>query len=119
MANPFSRENVFQVATYVAASRRKWPSLNIDGGILLLYNRENSRVAFRRVPDDPAIVEEGKERLSWADSPIEPVPDWEWVKGQRIPLRCGYCSLRAGCAEVRGSLLELVKERDGPAWIAR
>lgn len=119
MENPFSRENVFQVRMYVEAVGLKYPGIKVDGGILLLYNRENSRVAFRRIPNDPAILEEGKERLAWADSPAEPVPDWEWVTGMPIPLRCSYCAFRAPCAETRGKLLELQTTRDGPKWIVR
>lgn len=115
MGNPFSREYVFQLHFYMEGWNSSHPS-PIKEGWLVNFNKENSKVAFRAVGYDPAIVAEMKERLSWARSPVAPVPEWTWERGKPIPLRCGYCGFREACANIRGTKLTLQAVKGRPTW---
>lgn len=118
MENPFSRENVMQMQFYLEGMRLKRPALfdKSSRAPLIYYNKENSRVMARWVKYDEQLVKEVKERLSWARSGSEPMPDWAWQKGEPIPLRCGYCGMRDHCAEMRGTSLTLRTEKGQPKW---
>lgn len=118
LENPFSRENVMQMQFYLEGERRKRPALFSEESRagLVYYNKENSRIMIRFVKYDRELVKEVIERLSWAKSGSEPVPDWAWQKGADIPLRCGYCSFKHHCAEMRGQALTLRQERGQPKW---
>lgn len=115
LANPFSREYVLQLHWYRAALGV--PA--VDWMALLYVNKENSKVMMRVVDYDPDLEAEAKERLSWAKSGAEPTPDWVWDKAKPIPLRCGYCSFKDSCAEMRGVELDLRPEKGTPKWFVK
>jgi hypothetical protein len=117
MENVFSREMVMQQQAYIAGARKKFPALGIEEWMLVMVNRDDLKMAVRVGQYDPALVDEGRERRSWAKSKQEPVPDYEWTKGEDIPTRCRYCSLKYSCAEVRGTPIKLVVELKGPRWV--
>lgn len=119
----FAREYVGQVLAYREALVEEGE--DIAGAILLYFNKEQSKVCARFIDPNPGLVAEMKERLSWANSPGEPEPDHVWIRGQGVPLRCGYCSMRASCGQVRGLDLELAfvkKARSSelsPVWMVK
>lgn len=120
LASPFSREYVFQLHFY----RRGWEERirkqgagpQLDGMALLLFNKENSKVAYRWIDYDQKIVAEIEERLSWSRSKKAPAPDWAWLKGDDLPLRCRYCPYRDACAIRRGVGIELGIKKGRPCW---
>lgn len=115
-ADTFAREYVGQVLGYREGLIAEGEE--IAGGILLYFNKEQSKVCARFIDPNPEIVEEMRERLSWAKNAAEPEADWVWVKGMEVPLRCGYCSLRESCAQVRGlSLSQQFDNKNRPKWI--
>ena len=118
LQDPFASEYVKQLHFYIQGLKDEGEA--IEGGVLVYFNKENSQVCARFVPYDPAIVEEIRERLSWAKNEAEPEPDWKWEKGSEVPLRCRYCSLKQSCSGVRGIPIELGFTKKGkPTWIAK
>lgn len=116
LTDVFAREYVGQLHFYMAGLRAEGE--DITGAVLIYFNKEQSKVMARFVDYDESIVTELKERLSWAKNEAEPVPDWEWIKGTAIPLRCGYCSFRQSCAQVRGlNLTQQFDKKNKPQWI--
>jgi len=114
LENPFSRGYVGQLHAY----RRGYidQGQKIDGMLLIYYNVCSSEIMFRVVDYEPELDVEIAERLSWAKSPAEPTPDYEWSTGSPIPLACGYCSFRQSCAAVRGVTLEQSFSKGKPVW---
>jgi CRISPR/Cas system-associated exonuclease Cas4 (RecB family) len=118
-SNPFTREQVVQQQMYIHGERIKRPSLNIEKARLWMVNRDDLAMAVRVIGYDPALVEEGRERLTWARSKSEPKPDYAWTPGLDIPTRCGYCSFREACSEVRGQAIEKRVEKGRPFWAVK
>lgn len=113
--DPFAKEYVAQLHFYMQGLIDAGEP--IVGGLLLFFNKEQSQVMARFVEYDPAIVENIRERLSWATRDAEPEPDWVWTKGLELPLRCGYCMVREACSEIRGLRLEQSYKKNGkPLW---
>lgn len=112
----FAREYVGQLHFYMAGLREEGE--DIAGAFLLFYNKENSQVMARFVDYDPLVVEEILERLSWAKNDAEPEPDHVWTRGEKLPLRCTYCSFREACAGVRGLALSQSFVKGKPVWVA-
>lgn len=116
MADPFARKYVGQLNGYMQALMDE--GQDIAGGVLIFYNKENSQIMLRFVDHDPAVVAEIRERLSWATNPAEPEPDYPWIKADKIPLPCGYCSQRNNCSAVRGQgLTQLFDKKGKPVWL--
>jgi hypothetical protein len=121
LSNVFSREMVIQQNLYIHGLNQSGAlSVPVTDWMLVMVNRDDLSVAVRAGKLDMALVKEGRERLSWARSTSEPVPDWEWRKGEDIPLRCAYCDRRGPCAEIRGQGLEMRIEKGAramqPKW---
>lgn len=115
--DPFAREYVGQILAYREGLIEEGE--DIAGAVLLYFNKEQSKICARFVEPNPDIVNEMRERLSWANNPAEPLPDYEWNVGQQIPLRCQYCSLRAECGKVRGrSAILSFDKKNKPIWTA-
>jgi len=112
----FARQYVMQLQMYMEGKRLDGDRLGIRDALLFFINKDDLYAMFRAVRYDSAMVEEGRERLSWSKSKAEPVPDWEWSRGQDIPTMCGYCSFRTACSEMRGMALELRIEKNAPKW---
>jgi hypothetical protein len=113
--NVFSREYVMQLQAYIEGVNRQG-GVQIDGGVLLYYNKVQSRVALRFIDYDKNLVEEGIERLKVSEQEAEPPPDYEWQRGRDIPLRCGYCAQKWNCADTRGLGLDQYEYRGQPKW---
>jgi hypothetical protein len=116
MADPFAREYVGQLHFYMAGLKAE--GVEIAGGILLFFNKLQSQVMARFVAYDESIVAEIIARLDSAKLELPPKPDWDWEVGEKIPLRCSYCSLKTPCAESRGvALLHNTNGKGEPEWI--
>lgn len=115
-SNPFTREQVVQQQMYLYGEQQKRPSLNPQEAMLVMVNRDDLAMAVRVIEYDPKLVEEGRERLSWARSEAEPKPDYAWIPGMDIPVRCSYCSFRDACSEVRGQAIVKRVEKYRPFW---
>lgn len=114
--NVFSREYVITQNGYMAGLQER--GINTQRGALVYVNKEIGQIMFRLLRFRPELVEEGKERLSWANSEAEPKPDWDWKKGSDIPLRCGYCEQKINCGQVRGLPLTgpTFDKKGKPTW---
>lgn len=102
--SPFGREYVMQMQFYMEGLRRD--GVDVSEAALVYYNKEASAVMARFILYDSALVEECLERLAAGRREAEPYPDWEWNRGSKIPLRCGYCNQKENCALMRGLTLE-------------
>lgn len=112
----FAKEYIGQLHFYAAGLREE--GLDIVGGVLVFFNKEQSNVMARFVDYNPSIVEEIKERLAAAQADAEPEPDYAWEKGKPVSLRCRYCSFRESCAKVRGvSLVQSFDKKGKPQWV--
>jgi hypothetical protein len=98
----FSREYVFQQHFYMEGKRIQPGGVQPSRAALICINKSTCEAMLRFIPYDPRVVVEMKERLAWRASPQAPIPEWEWEAGRTIPLRCGYCEFRQGCAGLRG-----------------
>lgn len=116
-SSPFSRGYVGQLHAYRLGLIAD--GVDVSAMILLYFSKEQSKVSFRHIDHNPEIDAEILERLSWAKSPMEPTPDYEWKAREPVPLACGYCSQRTNCASIRGFSLEMeFSKRGAPVWRA-
>jgi len=115
---PFLREYAIQQNLLCLGLKQE--GLPIDGYMLVFLNKEHGPMMFRYYPFNPKLAAEGLDRLASAEKDGEPVPDWDWVKGDSIPLRCSYCEMKESCAKVRGFELAFSVNRQGkPEWRPR
>lgn len=121
LADPFARQYVLQLQAYMHATHdESFEGPPAEAAALLLFNKENSQVAFRFVKYDPALAAECVERLSWARSDVAPTPEWPWAPAPiELPLVCRYCNFKASCAELRGRTLDLTIQKGKPVWVAK
>ena len=115
LKDPFMREYVYQMNFYMEGLRRA--GVPVEEAILLFFNKEKSNCVYRTIAYSPDLVTEALERLSWANSGAEPVPDWDWPDKAVLPLRCRYCSQRVNCAGMRGMVLTEFHNREGTLMV--
>lgn len=88
--------------------------------MLLIYvSKEQSKIMCRFITYDKRVVMDAGERLAWATSEREPEPDWNWNRGEDVPLVCGYCPYIESCSQVRGIPVELTFQDYQPKWRAK
>lgn len=116
LTNPFSREYVIQQEMLMEGLRLQGEDIDTAG--LVYFNKVQSQIIIRFLPYDPNLVAEGKERLLTATAYTEPKPDWDWDKGSKLPIRCGYCQFKQDCAETRGQPISetLFDNKGKPYW---
>lgn len=115
----FLREYVIAQNLYVHAERAE--GLSVLGSCLVFFNKEQSKLSARFLDYDEKLALEGLQRLASGIEDAEPLPDWEWVKGEEIPLRCRYCDYKQSCADTRGMILQgpVINKRGRPEWRAK